>query len=442
MLPAGVKTEVWRELMEMLAQRLNVPAVCGQAVFGKLSFFQELRNRKKDDPYAPSAGIRYVSVPFDDAVVHVGPFQTSEPCTFDEELADARVKLPRWKDHYQELIEIAVSQAAIAGRSQYVMGDSLSRVKLLLEFAQETSQAKDSERALQATLQFLLHKFKLSNVCISAWGKKARQFDISTAGLAVEQRVIAQMKETKMPVTIQNVSTDFLLNGIKDRESLPQCIIGFPLVKDREWGGYTIVYAEHIPSLERIAEVLYELINVLFRLAQYEAVQVTAETDQLTGLSNRVTLSKNIDKLLKQLSGKDEPVSVLMADVDNFKQFNDTRGHPEGDKLLRSIGDVLRAVMPRNALCCRYGGEEFVVILANAGQDRANEYAEQFRAQVEAVCGSTMSIGVMTCMNSSASWETLIKEADRALYRAKNLGKNKVVSFLMLDKHMGVIDTI
>jgi len=440
MLPSCVKTEVWRELIESLATKLDAPVVCESAVFGKLSFFQELRNRKSDAPYAPVPGIRYVTIPIDEKSVIVGPFRTQEVHAFDEELTDARSKLPEWKQWYDDLISHSVKQAVLAGRSAHVMNESLSRAKLLLEFSQEMGNVSDVEHAMTGAIQFLLHKFKLSNLLISAYGRQARQFDVSKAGKLVEDRIIAHVRSNKSPCTIQNVSSDFLLDGIDERDTLPKCVLGFPLVADRELVGYTVAFAEHLPPLERIAEVMYELVSLLKRLSQYEKVKHTAVTDPLTGLYNRAQLTAQIDKLLTQLKSKNQPMSVLMTDVDNFKNFNDTKGHPEGDRVLRSVADVMKACAPENALCCRYGGEEFVMVLPNMSQMDAKEVAEKFRKEVQQVGELTISIGLMTCMNSSVSWRRMIEEADRALYRAKHLGKNRVVPFFMVDKSMGVIE--
>lgn len=440
MLPACVKTEVWRELIEQLSAQLRVPIVCEQAVFGKMPFFQELRNRKNDAPYSTIPGIRYISVSIDGGQITVGPFRTDEAHTFDEELADARQKLPVWQDESAQWIELAVKQAATAGKSEALMKESLSRAKLLLEFSQSIAHVQDVDKALYTSVQFLAHKFKLSNVLFSAYNKKARNFDVSEAGSAVEQRVIAQVKGTKSTCTIQNVQSDFLLEGIKDRDKLPKCVAGFPLTLNRELVGYAICTAEHFPPLDSVSEVLYELVAVLSRLSQFEKVQESAVTDALTGLNNRSELSKKVDGLIADLSSKNGPISLAMMDVDNFKKYNDTKGHPEGDRVLRIVAEVIKNSSPKNALCCRYGGEEFMVVLPNYSQNDAKDVAEKLRGEVEKSCELTISIGLITCMNSSVSRETLIKEADRALYRAKHLGKNKVISFLIVDKNLGVLD--
>jgi len=158
-------------------------------------------------------------------------------------------------------------------------------------------------------------------------------------------------------------------------------------------------------------------------------------------LSNRSETTRVFDKMLSELSPKNAPITVLMLDVDNFKNFNDTKGHPEGDLVLRSVADVMRSVAPDGSICCRYGGEEFMVVLPNLSQQEAKDVAENIRSAVEQTCDLTVSIGMTICMNSSVSRETLIREADRALYRAKHLGKNKVVSFVIVDKGLGIIDT-
>jgi len=440
MLPACVKTEVWRELMESFSSKLKVPIICEQAVFGKLPFFQELRNRKTDAPFSIVPGVRYVSMVIDGSVIIIGPFRTDEPHSFDEELADARQKLPVWKDAHEELIGLAVNQAAFAGRSEFLLKESLFRAKLLLEFAQSIAHVQDVDKALYTSVQFLAHKFKLSNVFICAYGKKARNFDLSETGAAVEQRVIAQVKGTKSTCTIQNVQSDFLLDGIKEREKLSKCVVGFPLTLNRELIGHAICTSEQLPSLDGVSEVLYELTSVLSRLSQFEKVQESAVTDALTGLNNRAELAKKVDTLITELSAKNAPISIAMLDVDNFKNFNDTKGHPEGDRILRSVAEIIKNAAPKNALCCRYGGEEFIMVLPNHLQQDAKNVAEKLRAEIEKNCELTISIGLITCMNSSVSRETLIREADRALYRAKHLGKNKVISFLIVDKHLGVLD--
>jgi len=440
MLPACAKTEVWKTLIDDLSNRLHVPIICGQAIFGKLPFFQELRNRQNDTPYANVPGIHYETILIADSPIIVGPFRTSEPHALDEELSEARTKLPEWQEHYHDLITHAINSAAIAGKLAAIQHDSLARAKLLLEFNKAIAHAKDTDHALTSAVQFIVSKFKLGNAFISAYGKHARYFDLTEPAKQVEARVIAHLRGTKSTCTIQNIQTDFLLQDIKDKEKLPKCIIGLPLEHNREIIGHALFTAEFLPPLEGLSEVLYELVSVLSRLADYEKAQTSAVTDPLTGLHNRAELTQKIDALITDLSRKNQPISILMIDADNFKKFNDTNGHPEGDKVLRIIAEIMKALTPKTATCARYGGEEFMIVLPQTTPQSAKEFAETLRQEIEKICPLTISLGLITCMNSSASRETMIREADEALYRAKHLGKNKVIARLMLDKTLGIID--
>ncbi|MBI4146560.1 GGDEF domain-containing protein [Candidatus Woesearchaeota archaeon] len=439
MLPNFAKTELWRTLSDNLATQLNTSIIIEKATYGKLSFFQELRNRQHDQPYAALQGIKYISVPIESATLIIGPWKTNEPHALPEELAEARQKLPDWKDHHEDLVCTAISQATVAATHAHHLNDALTRAKLLLEFNKAVGQSKTSEQALYNAVQFLATKFKAANVNITAHGKQARNFDTTQAGKEVEERVIQHVKTTKSTCTINNIHADFMLEGIKDKEKLAQCALGIPIMHDRELTGQAILTSEQPLPLENISEVLYELASYLNRLNEYEQAQTNAKTDTLTGLNNRAELAK-LDLLLAQLSGQAQSITTMMLDADNFKNYNDSQGHQAGDKVLQNIASIIRKNVPEEALTCRYGGEEFLIALPNYLPQKAKDIAENIRQAVEQECPITISIGLITCMNSSASRETLVKEADEALYRAKHLGKNKVIARLMVDKTLGVID--
>ncbi|HEF4757877.1 TPA: GGDEF domain-containing protein [Pseudomonas putida] len=170
--------------------------------------------------------------------------------------------------------------------------------------------------------------------------------------------------------------------------------------------------------------------------AEQELAQLAA-TDALTGVANRRTLDQTLrhEWFRAQRSGK--PMSVLMIDADRFKAFNDRHGHQAGDKALRSLAEVIAANVHRPTdLVARYGGEEFSVILAETGKEGAQQIAEHIRAQVEqlpVVAGDehpmTVSIGISTWTTASdISLEQLLFAADKALYQAKERGRNRVVS--------------
>ena len=164
-----------------------------------------------------------------------------------------------------------------------------------------------------------------------------------------------------------------------------------------------------------------------------------AQRDELTGLANRRRFTKALEASWRQCALRDKPLSVLFIDIDAFKQYNDALGHTAGDDCLRRVADILlaNAAGPEHTIV-RYGGEEFVALLPEADALAARRIAEQMRCAVEqaniehpaASTGFvTISIGVATgyASREDASTSTLVKDADAALYWAKNKGRNRVV---------------
>jgi diguanylate cyclase (GGDEF)-like protein len=129
-------------------------------------------------------------------------------------------------------------------------------------------------------------------------------------------------------------------------------------------------------------------------------------------------------------------LAVLMLDIDHFKQFNDTFGHEAGDAILREVAEIFMQTVRVEDIACRYGGEEFVIILPETPLDVALERAESIRARVRemrirshqtTLREVTVSIGVAMYPESGGTLEELLRAADRALYAAKHRGRNQIV---------------
>ena len=155
--------------------------------------------------------------------------------------------------------------------------------------------------------------------------------------------------------------------------------------------------------------------------------------DQLTGLFNRKALVRRVDELEQQSQVTRQPVSVIAADLDHFKQFNDTYGHAAGDTLLADVSDELRKALRAFDLCYRTGGEEFLVLLPGADLEHAAAIAEQLRNGIDAIQSNdravTMSFGVASsAAGDRFDFEAVFAQADQALYQAKHLGRNRVAT--------------
>lgn len=168
----------------------------------------------------------------------------------------------------------------------------------------------------------------------------------------------------------------------------------------------------------------------------FEAAKVLAITDGMTSLYNYRYFSERLNEEFERAKRYKRELSIIMIDIDFFKKYNDTHGHPKGDELLRNFSTILKKVMRNSDITARYGGEEFIVILPETGKDTAIETAERLRKAVESKDFEgggtqpggrvTISLGVTSYTDGPGSPEELVKSADAALYRAKEEGRNRV----------------
>ncbi|WNQ11074.1 GGDEF domain-containing protein [Paenibacillus aurantius] len=191
-------------------------------------------------------------------------------------------------------------------------------------------------------------------------------------------------------------------------------------------------YGHEVPKalpllLERFLPVAGAfLLFLIFLNRLVEILQSTyrsAITDGLTGLYNRRHFLNVLARYLKH----GIPVSVVFSDIDNFKKLNDTKGHQTGDDMLAAVARILQEESEEAGLAGRYGGEEMVVLLADTSVD-AGALAERIRSRVEEETQVTVSLGYST-YSSGLTPEQLIKQADAAMYHAKQSGKNQAVDY-------------
>jgi diguanylate cyclase (GGDEF)-like protein len=165
-------------------------------------------------------------------------------------------------------------------------------------------------------------------------------------------------------------------------------------------------------------------------------LRVQSIRDPLTGLFNRRYMEESLERELKRAARSSQSVAVLMLDIDHFKRFNDTFGHQAGDSLLRALGEFLRKRTRGQDVACRYGGEEFAIILVSASIDAAGRRAELLREELKtlhvehagrSLGNVTFSIGISLFPIHGGTTDKLISVADQALYRAKNEGRDRVV---------------
>ena len=172
---------------------------------------------------------------------------------------------------------------------------------------------------------------------------------------------------------------------------------------------------------------------VLANLRNLAIAEVRAATDSLTGLPNKRAVADTLNRMLAQASRTLAPLSLLMLDLDHFKDINDRLGHPVGDQALASVGAALRSTLRDSDFAGRNGGEEFAIILPDTDTDGAALAAEKIRLAIESITTPgidvfvTASIGLASYPYHATTPERLERLADSALYMAKRSGRNRVV---------------
>ena len=185
------------------------------------------------------------------------------------------------------------------------------------------------------------------------------------------------------------------------------------------------------PTLEVLAShVAVSLSNA----RMVKRLEELATTDGLTGLLNKRALVETAAHKLRSANRFKKPLSLLLCDLDHFKNVNDVYGHDVGDEVIRGLGNVLLHAKRDTDVVGRFGGEEFVVVCEETAADGATLLAERIRKELAALIFHTeigpvritCSIGIATCPAAGATWDPLFKASDEALYAAKRAGRNRV----------------
>ncbi len=292
---------------------------------------------------------------------------------------------------------------------------------------------------------------KIGLVVVTSDNPMLRNLEIQLDGYPEIRKALS----TNQPVLVADVRTDPLYAEVRERWSkegvkvATKSVIAIPFSLHGAQSGvfFLRTIEETTPlTLQDVAfaeQVVKTAVNAIEKAYQLETVQSDRERyrwlasiDALTGCMNRRAFMERLDRELDRVRRYGTKLSVLMIDLDRFKDVNDNRGHLVGDTVLRQLGDMLRREVRSVDLAARYGGEEFIIVLPDTTPDGAMIFAERLRKRVQdknfAESGDplnvTVSIGVASVSGESGAVEpeTLIARADEALYRAKNDGRNRV----------------
>jgi len=211
------------------------------------------------------------------------------------------------------------------------------------------------------------------------------------------------------------------------------------------WAGFAAPFEAGLPVDPTIVSLLAFLALLMMSSFAVLLVSLTkergearhrsdAQTDVLTGLPNRRAFEQAANAALRGIGGITRPLALVMLDIDHFKSVNDRHGHDAGDRLLLAFAELARLHIRSSDAIYRIGGEEFCLLLPNAGVDEALAVGERLRlsfssfslALTEEV-RTTVSLGIASTARSGVNLQNLLSDADRALYRAKALGRDRAI---------------
>lgn len=224
-----------------------------------------------------------------------------------------------------------------------------------------------------------------------------------------------------------------LLKENSDTTQIPIIFItGKDTVEDEEYG-LELGAMDYITKPIRPSIVKARVKTHITLKQQYDQLVGMATHDQLTGLYNRHYLSDALDKKVSQAKRHHEALSVIIIDIDHFKNVNDTFGHLTGDIVLKAVANIVYDSARKEDVAARFGGEEFIVVLDNCTAQDALVKAESLRSAIQALhpqdIAVTASFGVAQLDENTQRYEDLLKNSDTALYIAKEEGRNRVILY-------------
>ncbi|MDJ0746525.1 MAG: diguanylate cyclase [Xenococcaceae cyanobacterium MO_167.B27] len=321
-------------------------------------------------------------------------------------------------------------------------------LNIILETAvKEINQLLHGERIIIARIE----NSQISDILFESVKRGTKIGCDSENSISKIKKHLSQLLASKN-ILLEAISSN-ISNAVLSEINSHNCSVLFVpiIVEETIWGliylekcSYEIVWKN--PEKELLRQISLQLAIAIKQAELYHKLECAnqeleklAVIDGLTGIANRRKFDEYIQSEWLRLAREKSPLSLILCDIDHFKLYNDTYGHQAGDRCLRKVALAIKKVIKRPAdLAARYGGEELAVILPNTTPEGAKKLAHQIGLQIQAlqiphICSPvdlyvTLSLGVAGCIpHHSDSPQALIAAADSNLYKAKNLGRNRVV---------------
>src|SRR5829696_6691522 len=274
---------------------------------------------------------------------------------------------------------------------------------------------------------------------LSAYGAGLEERGFHVAGVAGGVKALVALQRTRPHVVVADaavhgVSAPELARMLSDaQEPVPVILAGFdPSTPERRGEAMAAGASDYFRLPEEFQLLAARAAQLVAYGLTVDRLRSEADQDFLTGLANRRRFRKALGQEVERWRRYRMPCALLLLDIDHMKRVNDTHGHPAGDRVIRSVADVLAELSRDNDTAARLGGEEFALLLAGTDSEKAVAAAERVRVAVAErplpeVGRFTVSLGVAACPSNAKSERELFSASDAALYAAKREGRNRAV---------------
>lgn len=339
-------------------------------------------------------------------------------------------------------------------RENRILDSKILELYTLYSISKRLSMATHLEEIFSETMEHISRSLKIDDFCIMLLDKSNQILTVSAShsdtdlknfSLSVGEGITGRVPILGEKVLIQDVSKDpdFLFYRGKKRNigsflSIPlkrsdNSIIGTLNVHKPEVNGFLE------KDVDLFDEVAQQIAVAIDKALSFRSIKELSMRDELTGLYNRRYFFENFEKEMERARRYKRVVSIIILDIDHFKNFNDKNGHLMGDEALRKVAATLEENVRKADILARYGGEEFIVLLSELDKSQSEMVAEKLRTAIEEmeVQGEenqpggklTVTLGVASYPGDTEYATELIDSADKALYSGKTKGRNIVVAY-------------
>ncbi|MBR9692102.1 diguanylate cyclase [Candidatus Woesearchaeota archaeon] len=372
----------------------------------------------------------------------------------EQELTDAADEIKELNgekvDWCRRMISILAEILPKLAHQKQSRDNQISELTALQSIIKMVNSSLELDEVLKSIMEFLVNSLKATDCSVfveTEDGEKKYCLKNEVEKLTeVEKAVSKRAIEEKQIITVKDIRARFRIEVESDYNSM----LSIPLKRREEIIGSINLYGKDLgkisdESLNFISVMADQVAIAVANAQRYGEVKELAVIDKLTGAYNRRYFTEAVEKALEKGINNENPLALILLDIDDFGKYNNAHGHPMGDKLLKELSNVLKKNVKEGDIVGRYGGEEFIIMMPGLKSSEAMTTAKRLKEAIEETNFEggetqpkgrvTISLGLVSCMDKVTSSD-MIKEADSALYKAKDTGKNRVVQRIILKDNL------